>query len=245
MNGYRSRLVYTPNNSHWHGLVIQGFYRRIRTAYDVVLPASHKVQLLRGLRVSFAIVALAAAGVGPGSAQAPDRDLLNSERIAAAFGSYAVEVLAQDDGVRIANLYSSELGVATCRTLAIVRYPPTVDALVSGEHAAIVAGGSIGSVFAERGWQVRKTHLYYGEIEASARLAGLMRIAPGTRLAEHVYVLDVAKGERVIEYAALVEIHHPDYLRPADLARIYGPADAAARPALVAGLLAIARERSR
>ena len=50
-----------------------------------------------------------------------------------------------------------------------------------------------------------------------------MRIAAGTPLAEHVYVLDVVKDGRAIEYATLVEIHHPDYLttrRPrADLRR--------------------------
>ena len=41
-------------------------------------------------------------------AQAPARELLNSERIAAAFGSYGVEVLEQDDTVRVSNLYSGE-----------------------------------------------------------------------------------------------------------------------------------------
>jgi hypothetical protein len=200
---------------------------------------------LRALRVSLAVVVLAAVAAAPALAQPPARELLNSERIAAAFGSYGVEVLAQDDAVRISNLYSSEAGVTTCRTFAIVRYPPAVDPLVAPEHAAIVAGRSIGAVFAERGWEVRKTHLHYGEIEASPRLAELMRIAPGTRLAEHVYVLDVAKGDRVVEYAALVEIHHPDYLRQTDLVTIYGPADAATHTTLVATLLSVARERLR
>lgn len=220
-------------------------------AYDVVLPALRKVQkgapgiaaALRALRVFLAVAA--AVAVAPVLAQPPGRELLNSERISAAFGSYGVEVLAQDDALRISNLYSLEAGVATCRTFALVRYPPAVDPLVATEHAAIVAGGSLGAVFAERGWQVRKTHLHYGEIEASARLAEIMRIAPGTQLAEHVYVLEVAKGDRVVQYAALVEIHHPDYLRSADLTAIYGPASAATRTALVATLLSLARERSR
>lgn len=200
---------------------------------------------LRMLRVSLAVAALAAVVAAPALAQLPARELLNSERIAAAFGSYGVEVLAQDAAVRLSNLYSTEAGVTTCRTFAVVRYPPTVDPLVASEHAAIVAGGSIGAVFAERGWQVVKTHLYYDEIEASTRLAELMRIAPGTRLAEHVYVLDVAMGDRIVEYAALVEIHHPDYLRQADLASIYGRTDAGTRATLVTTLLSVARERSR
>ena len=219
----------------------------------MVLSALGKVQtdapgtaaVLRVLRVSLAVAALAAVAAAPALAQPPARELLNSERIAAAFGSYGVEVLEQDDGLRISNLYSTEAGVTTCRTFAIVRYPSKVDPLVASEHAAILAGSSIGATFAERGWEVLKTPLYYGEIEASARLAELMRIAPGTPLAEHVYVLDVAKGDRIVEYAALVEIHHPDYLRSADLATIYGPADAATRATLVATLLSVARERSR
>jgi hypothetical protein len=71
-----------------------------------------------------------------------------------------------------------------------------------------------------------------------------MRVAPGTRLAAHVYVLDVVKSERALEYAALVEIHHPDYLQAADLELIYGPVDAH-RADLVSSMLALAAERSR
>jgi hypothetical protein len=209
-----------------------------------VVPAAFpKVQILPVLRGSLVAALMAVAAAAP--AQAPTREVLNSERIAATFGSYGVEVLEQDDRLRISSLYSTDGGVRTCRTFAIVRYPSKVDSLVASEHAAIVAGGSIGATFAEHGWEVRKTHLHYGEIEASARLAELMRIAPGTPLAEHVYVLDVANGDELVEYAALVEIHHPEYLGPTDLVGIYGPADTSKRTALLADLVAIARERAR
>jgi hypothetical protein len=72
-----------------------------------------------------------------------------------------------------------------------------------------------------------------------------MHVDLGTPLAEHVYVLDVVKDGRTHEYAALVEIHHPEYLRLADLATIYGPADPGSRRELVATLLATAAERAR
>jgi hypothetical protein len=183
--------------------------------------------------------------VGSALGQAPTRELLNSERIAAKFGNYAVEVLAQSETLRLSNLYTTADGVRTCRTFALVRYPQRIDPLVAREHEAIAAGGSIGAVFAAQGWEVRKTHLSYGEIEATPRLSELMRIDAGTPLAEHIYVLEVAKGERVIEYAALVEIHHPDYLRATDLPAIYGPADTAQRRELVAELVALALERAR
>jgi hypothetical protein len=191
------------------------------------------------------LVAFALAAAAPAGAQTPARELLNSERIAAAFGSYGVEVLEQDDTVRVSNLYSGSGQEATCRTFAIVRYTSPVDPALSTEHATIVAGGSIGAVFAARGWEVRKTHLHYGERAAPVKLAALMKVEAGTTLAEHAYVLDVIKDGRVVEYAALVEIHHPAYLDAADLAQIYGHADATGRYELLTRLLTTASERSR
>lgn len=180
---------------------------------------------------------IAAVALVAGAQTAP-RELLNSERIAAKFGSYGVAVLAQDDRVRVSSLFTGSGDERTCRTFAIVRYAERMDAAVSAEHAAIVAGGSLGAVFAAAAWEVRKTHLRYDTRAATARLAELMHVAVGTPLAMHVYALDVAKEGRTVEYATLVEIHHPDYLTTAQLAEIYGPADAAARPGLVAALLA-------
>jgi hypothetical protein len=187
---------------------------------------------------------LVASVAASGGAQ-PPRELLNSERIAARFGSYGIEVLTQDDRLRTSTLFSSDGDVRTCRTFALVRYPSRVDPALAAPHAAIVAGGSIGATFAAQGWEVRKTHLDYSEIEASPRLASLMRIEEKTPLAEHVYVLDVAKDGRVLEYAALVEIHHPDYLRIGDLATLYGAPDSVARRDLVNELLAIAAAQIR
>ncbi len=178
------------------------------------------------------------------SGQPAGRELLNSERIAAAFGSYGVEVLEQDAEVRVSNLYSGTAQNPTCRTLAVVRYAAPMDPAVGAEHAAIVAGGSIGAMFAAQGWEVRKTHLGYAERPATAKLAALMRIAVGTPLAEHVYVLDVVKDGRAIEYAALVEIHHPDYLDVGELEKIYGAVDEGRRE-LVAQLRATATDRTR
>lgn len=187
---------------------------------------------------------LAAVVAAPVSAQ-PQRELLNSERISAKFGSYGIEVLAQDDRLRTSNLFSTDGDERTCRTFALVQYPSQIDPALAAPHAAILAGGSIGAVFAAQGWEVRKTHLHYGEIDASPLLANLMRIDEQTPLAEHVYVLDVAKDGRVLEYAALVEIHHPDYLRVRDLATIYGAPDTAARRDLVNELLAAAAVSAR
>lgn len=201
------------------------------------------------VRVSTWLVVLSWATVAfgqlPATAPLPARELLNSERIEAAFGSYGVEVLEQNAAVRISNLFTGAGGDKVCRTFAIVRHAPKLDAALAREHAAILAGGSIGAVFAAQGWEVRKTHLRYGERPASAKLAALMRVPEGTPLAEHAYVLDVVKDGRAFDYAALVEIHHPDYLRRGDLVAIYGPADGAQRRDLLAALDATADERAR
>jgi hypothetical protein len=64
----------------------------------------------------------------------------------------------------------------------------------------------------------------------------------------HIYALDVAKDGRTLPYAALAEIHHPDYLTRAELVTIYGPADEGSRPGVVVEVMtavqaAIARQR--
>jgi len=204
---------------------------------------AHNRLFLSATHLYIAVITAAITVVS--AAQTPPRELLNSERIATSFGSYGVAVLEQNDAVRVSNLFSGADDQRTCRTFAIVRYAEPSDPALRAEHAAIVAGGSIGAVFAAQGWEVRKTHLYYAERPASAKLASLMRIAVGTSLAEHAYVLDVVKGGRAIEYAALVEIHHPDYLAVADLVTIYGPPDTENRPELVATLVATATQSVR
>lgn len=181
-----------------------------------------------------------ALGVAVAVAQDGGRELLNSERIASKFGNYGIEILDAAETLRISNLFSTESGQRTCRTFAIVMYPTTIDPAVAAEHATVLAGGSIGAVFAANGWQVRKTHLRYGERGATRAIAERMGIATGTPLAEHAYVLEVAKGGRVIEYAALLEIHHPAYLRLAELVEIYGAADPGTRAERVLVLQATA-----
>jgi hypothetical protein len=185
---------------------------------------------------------LAALGV---AAQPPNRELLNSERIQQAFGSYGVEVLENGDRTRVTNLYSTDAGTKTCRTFAVVRFPAVMNASVNGEHEIIRNGGSIGATFAANGWRVLKTHLAFRELEATPRLASLMHVAVGARLAEHAYVLDVTKDGKRVEYAALVEIHHPEYLQLADLQRIYGAASAAEHQALLDDLLEAAAAAAR
>lgn len=195
-----------------------------------------------------ALLALSAgtAAYAQRAADAPARELLNSERIERAFGSYGVQVLTSDPRVRVSNLYSEDAvrpgaDRRICRTFAVVRYPDHVQPAFAAEHAEILGGGSIGAVFAAHGWQVLKTHLAMQEVTASTRVAALMRVNEGVPLALHAYVLEIAKDGMTFPYASLVEIHHPDYLSLTELERIYGPPNAAGREALLEQLLDTAR----
>jgi hypothetical protein len=209
---------------------------------------------MRALRTALFAVALAIAwlGVGDVAAQAERaptaagdrRELLNSERIAQRFGSYAITVLESDGRVRVSNLYSEGPDGGICRTFAVVRYPDSVDPAVATEHDEIVRGGSIGAVFASHGWKVGKTNLRFLEVDATPHVAELMHVAAGARLAAHAYVLDVTKDGRSIEYALLVEIHHPEYLKLADLGAIYGSASAAGRERSLDALLTTAAQKA-
>jgi hypothetical protein len=177
------------------------------------------------------------------AALAQPADLLNSQRIEQTFGSYGIAVLESAAGIRVSNLYSTNGTRDVCRTFAVVRYPPIVEPAFAAEHAAILAGGSIGAAFAAAGWDVAKLHGYYGEVKAQGRAAELMSVQAGTRLAAHVYALDVIKDGARFRYATMVEIHHPEYLTVDDLRTIYGPLSENA--ADTADILALAAAKMR
>ena len=177
-------------------------------------------------------------GVAAQQPAAPDRELLNSERIEHAFGSYGIEVLSSTSAVRVSKLFSTHDGREICRTFAVVAFPSSIDDAIATEHSLILQGGSIGATFAAAGWQVSKVHHYFGELPATDKVAVLMGGIEQRPLAVHVYALGVSKGGIEMEYASIVEVHHPDYLDHADIVGIYGPVDAASDGS-VAELLAL------
>lgn len=173
------------------------------------------------------------AGSPPATPAAPSapagRELLNSERIERRFGSYGIEVLESDDRVRVSNLFSLEGEQRICRTLAVVLFPTELDPRLASEHRLIQGGGSIGAVFRARGWTVGKRHRLLTELGAPAaddRLASLMNLAASDGpLAVDIYDLSVGRpGVPALHYATIAEVHHPDYLRLADLRRLHGGA---------------------
>lgn len=152
-------------------------------------------------------------------------DWLNSERINRTFGSYGVDVLRTENRRRVSSLFSLNGDTKITRTYAVVDFVDTANDALLPMHRAIMAGGSIGATFQDAGWQLDKQHLYIGELDLPAtysEIASLMRIALPKPIAAHVYLLNVRKDGHTIQYATITELHHPDYLTPADLIQIYG-----------------------
>jgi hypothetical protein len=155
---------------------------------------------------------------------AHESERLNSERIAERFGSYGIDVVGSEPGLRRSNLYSEENGVHTCRTYAVVRFVDEPDAIIDAEHTKILAGQSIGAIFKASGWAILKETLHIGTArldDVRHPVATLMRLRRPADLAMHVYHLLLKKNERAIDYATLIELHHPDYLQRADLLDLY------------------------
>ena len=158
------------------------------------------------------------------SACVVESELLNSERIASEFGSYGNEVLSSANGIRRSSLYSDDGGERTCRTYAVVRFDDVPESIANDEHARILAGSSIGAIFKANSWDVYKETLYVGELALPAgehRLSSLMRLDTTRSVALHVYRLYLKKELQVIEYATVIESHHPDYLSRAQLDKLY------------------------
>jgi len=151
-------------------------------------------------------------------------ELLNSERIKKQFGNYCIVALGQDAGVRRSSLDSVQDGVETCRTYAVVRFVDADIAEIEEPHQGVLAGQSIGTTFKESGWHIRKDTLHIGKVsmtESRHQISRLMRLGHVVDLAVHAYRMTLEKGDISIEYATIVEIHHPDYMTEAALLELF------------------------
>ena len=158
------------------------------------------------------------------SACATETVLLNSERIEQRFGSYGIDVLASEAGLRRSSLYSIDGNERICRTYAVVSFNEDLDSSYGPEHAKVLAGNSLGEVFKANGWSMHKQTLRIGSFEidqSGSEINQLMRLAADQTLALHIYQLLLARDEQIFEYATIVEAHHPDYLSQSDLLDIY------------------------
>lgn len=151
--------------------------------------------------------------------------LLSCDRIHRKFGSYGIDVVEANASHRVSSLYSLTGGIKVCRTYAKVRFSPTIDPAFAPEHARILGGESIGTVFRSAGWVIAKRHRHIGETaltDGDDAIARLMHVEGRPTLATDTYVFGIAKNGRRFEYAEITELHHPAYLTAAELASVYG-----------------------
>lgn len=167
------------------------------------------------------------------SACATESVNLNSERIEKRFGSYGVEVLASEAGLRRSSLFSFDGDTSTCRTYAVVQFVEQLDERYNDAHSRVLAGNSIGATFKEDGWDVGKRTLFIGTVrlpDFRTSIGELMRLTGAHDIALHVYRLVLARGDTELEYATILEAHHPEYLSAADLQDIFSGAAPARLP---------------
>ena len=177
------------------------------------------IEIMRPIPVSPSVIAAAL------SACAFEPESLNSERIEERFGSYGVEVLSHKAGVRRSSMYSVAGDTRVCRTYAVVRFEDEATLRVSEAHASVLAGESIGVTFKSTGWQIRKATLHLGSIllNASSHPIGkLMHLDGDVDLGIHAYRLVLEKGSQSVDYATIVEAHHPEYLPAVELKDLHG-----------------------
>lgn len=158
------------------------------------------------------------------SACATQSVILNSERIEQRFGSYGIEVLASEAGLRRASLFSYDGDTATCRTYAVVQFSEQLDERHDDAHSKILAGNSIGSTFKESGWGIQKNTIYIGSIrlpQTRTTVGELMRLTGAHDVALHIYQLVLVRDDVELEYAIIMEAHHPEYLSTADLRDLF------------------------
>ena len=100
------------------------------------------------------------------------------------------------------------------------------DARCDNAHSRVLAGDSIGETFKEDGWDIRKNTLYIGTIRlpgARTEVGELMRLSGAHDLALHIYQLVLVRDINELEYATILEAHHPEYLTEKDLREIFAP----------------------
>ena len=157
-------------------------------------------------------------------ASAVESEVLNSERIEARFGSYGIDVIRDGGGQRLASLYSGSGGERICRTFASVRRHARGRDSIDAEQADIAAGRSIGARFRESGWSVAKRTLLAGAVPISRLIAEVrrrMRLTAEASVAVHAYQLVLDRERHRIDYATIMEAHHPDYLTVDALRELY------------------------
>lgn len=149
--------------------------------------------------------------------------LLNSTRIELKFGSYGVQILAQDpiEGIRLSSLYSVHEGDKIARTIAFTQYQQKINEKLIQAHHEILEGSSIGSTLKKYGFDIKKDLLFKGLVESlPQQLQNLMHTQLES-FAAVIYNLYAKDVNQLYLYCTIVEIYSPEFLTLDELHQIY------------------------
>ncbi|TAL62693.1 MAG: hypothetical protein EPN84_06090 [Legionella sp.] len=147
------------------------------------------------------------------------QNLLNQKRIELIFGNYKVDVLFQENNIRVSNLNSN----GVMRTCALVDFVLPVPDWLKATHEKIYAGASIGQAIKEDGFELSKEPVYFGITELPEIARKNMETNENSA-AVHIYQLKVSSNPQSSEsflYCTIVELHSPLYLTLGDLRALY------------------------
>jgi len=145
---------------------------------------------------------------------------MNSEQIREKFGSYHVEVLHQDEGSRVASLYSTHDEQAICRTLAVTCFRRPLDQSLTEADRLIRQGQSIGSTLSDAGLVLDRAVLAEASVASGAAFEQLTgaSVKAGATIYLRVYQLSAGKDPTILRpYAVIAEAHHPEHIPPESL----------------------------
>lgn len=145
-------------------------------------------------------------------------NLLNQQRIELIFGQYKVNVLFQENTIRVSNLNAD----GVMRTCAVVHFDLPVPAWLEATHQQIYNGASIGKAIKDNGFELIKEPLYFG-ISQLPEIARQNMQTDENAAAVHIYqskVINPTTSES-FSYCTIIELHHPLYLTLGDLCALY------------------------
>lgn len=148
-------------------------------------------------------------------------NILNSDRIKLKFGSFGVQVLHQNDHIRLSNLFSTahdEKKIA--RTIALTKYEANMSESLKGAHEEIRKGGSIGLTLGRHGFTLKKNIFYVGNVSnLPPEINSLMNTADNN-FAAIVYDLRAEKDGVDLPYCTIAEVYSPEFLTLAEVQQI-------------------------
>ncbi|HHF7372938.1 hypothetical protein [Legionella bozemanae] len=143
--------------------------------------------------------------------------LLNSQRIKLIFDNYGVELILQENNVRISNLNSN----GVMRTFAVVHFSLPASPWLKDTHNKIYSGSTIGQTIKDDGFDLTKEDVYFGITELPEIAKNKMKTTEESA-AIHIYQLTVKKPNtsESIVYCTITEVHSPLYLTLGDLRQL-------------------------